>query len=110
MAATTPYAKPPAHDGAPVRTTVQRVAAATAGHPVLQRTASCDPPKWGIPTRLRPLDAYGVETRVDAATSPVQAGGLLPAARSRNGVSRSIGAGKTIVVACDEPSSSSVWR
>jgi len=30
--------------------------------------------------------------------------------RSRKGLKRSIGAGKTIVVACDEPSSSSVWR
>jgi len=30
--------------------------------------------------------------------------------RSRNGVSRSIGAGKTIVVDCEEPSSSSVCR
>jgi hypothetical protein len=29
---------------------------------------------------------------------------------SRKGLSRSIGAGKTIVVDCEEPSSSSVWR
>ena len=34
----------------------------------------------------------------------------LPLSRSRNGVSRSIGAGKTIVVDCEEPSSTSVCR
>ena len=33
-----------------------------------------------------------------------------PVRSCMNGVSRSIGAGNTIVVACDEPSSSSVWR
>ena len=33
-----------------------------------------------------------------------------PRAPSANACRRSIGAGKTIVVDCDEPSSSSVWR
>jgi hypothetical protein len=35
---------------------------------------------------------------------------LWRSAFSMNGRKRSIGAGKTIVVACEEPSSSSVWR
>ena len=66
--------------------------------------------------RAGPLFAAGSDdyqaTRERVAPELVRqlAGSRRPSARSRNGRMRSMGAGKTIVVDCEPPSSSSVWR
>jgi len=62
--------------------------------------------------RLCDLDQFTTEGQAACLCSGSTEGVIVRGsdARSRNGFSRSIGAGKTIVVDCDEPSSSSVCR